>query len=156
MIGYNKLALALAFQCGIQFEAVISLMPALFVPEELICPPSSHCPPTTVPSLLGLPPLQTTHTLSLCLDSILPHWKMHLLLLLLLRHQLLFLLSQPPPNRPGLFRSQIKRQILLLLVEQAQLRSLVCIDHGKDFGDGFAEVVTMNEVSFGLICVQGR
>lgn len=119
------------------------------MPEELICPPSSHCPQTAVPSLLGLPHPKNTHTLSLCLDSKLPHWKMHLLLLLLFRHQPLFLLSQPPPNRPGLFRSQIKRQILLLLVEQAQLRSLVCVDHGKDFGDGFTEVVTGNEVSFG-------
>ena len=97
-----------------------------------VSPHSTPKPPTT----------QIIPVLSLRLDSILPHWKMHLLLIVLLGHQPGLLLAQPPPDRPRLFRPQIQRQVLLLPVEQPQLGSLVRVDHGQDFGDGFAEVVT--------------
>lgn len=88
------------------------------------------------------------HPLSFRLDSILPHREVHLLFLLLLGHHAGLLLRQPPPNRPRLFRSQIQRQVLLLLIEKPELRSLVRVDDCQDLGNRFPKVVTVEQTSW--------
>ena len=66
---------------------------------------------------------------------------MRLPLLLLLRHPRSLKLRQPPPYSPGLLSAQVEREVLLALIEEAQLRALLSMDVGEDAGDGFAEVV---------------
>jgi len=61
---------------------------------------------------------------------------------LLLRHSAGVFLAQPSSDGPGLLRSEVEREVLLLLVEQPELVALVGIDDGQDAGDGFAEVVS--------------
>lgn len=45
------------------------------------------------------------------------------------------MLGQAPPDRAGLFGSQVEGEVLLLLVEDAELLSLVRVDDGEDAGD---------------------
>ena len=70
---------------------------------------------------------------------------MHRLLLLLLRHPTRLLLTQPPPNRSGLLRAQIKRQVFFVLVVYTELGTLVGVNNSKNAGDGFADVVAAPE-----------
>lgn len=49
---------------------------------------------------------------------------MHPPLPLLLRHRLTLMLGQPTPHRPRHLRPQIERDVLFLLVEEAQLLAL--------------------------------
>ena len=51
------------------------------------------------------------------------------------------MVRQLPPQSTCLFRPQIKRKILLLLVENSQLTSLGVVDDCEDTSDGFAEVM---------------
>jgi hypothetical protein len=67
---------------------------------------------------------------------------MRLPLLLLLGDSAGILLAQSSADGAGLFRSQIEREILLLLVEEPQLVALVGVDDGQSAGDGFAEIVS--------------
>lgn len=60
---------------------------------------------------------------------------MHLPLLLLLRDDRGLMLRQPPPHRSRLFGAQVKRQELLVLVEDAELGALGGIDDGEDTSD---------------------
>jgi hypothetical protein len=56
----------------------------------------------------------------------------------LLRLQQLLLalvLGQTSPNGACLLWSEVERQVLLALVEQAELRSLVGVDDSEDSGD---------------------
>jgi hypothetical protein len=69
------------------------------------------------------------------LDSILPQWEMRSALLALLRHLLAFMLVQTSPDSASLFWSQIEGQVLLVLIEEAELRTLVCVDDCEDLGD---------------------
>lgn len=59
----------------------------------------------------------TTH-LSLGLDGVVPLRKVHLLLSLPLSLLVLLLGRHPSPDGTGLLRSQVKREVLLLLVEK--------------------------------------
>ena len=68
---------------------------------------------------------------------------MHRLLLLLLRHPTRLLLGQPPPNRPRLLRTQVQRQVLLVLVVYTELSALIGIDDGENAGNRFADVVAV-------------
>jgi hypothetical protein len=80
------------------------------------------------------------------LDSILSLWEMHLPLRRLLQHPCLIFLRQPPPNSPRLLRSEVEREIFLVLVEETELCALVGIDDSEDFGNRLAEIMTVNYV----------
>jgi hypothetical protein len=56
-------------------------------------------------------------------------------LLALLRHLLAFMLAQTSPDSASLLWSQIEGQVLLVLIEEAELRTLVCVDDCEDLGD---------------------
>lgn len=75
------------------------------------------------------------------LDSISPLGKVYALLLLSLCPYRGLLLRQPSSDGTSLLGSEVERQVLLLRIEEAELRSLVGIDDGEDFGNRFAEVV---------------
>jgi hypothetical protein len=75
------------------------------------------------------------------LDSILPLWEMRLPLRHLLQHSCLVLLGQPSPDSPRLLRSEVEREVFLVLVEEAELSALVGVDDGEDFGNRFTEIV---------------
>jgi len=70
---------------------------------------------------------------------------MRLSLLLLLRHPARIFLRQPSPDRACLLGSEVEWEVLLVLVEDPELRALVGVDDGQDFGDRFAEVVNSCE-----------
>jgi len=67
---------------------------------------------------------------------------MCLLLFLLLGDSAGVLPAQSSADRTCLLRSQVEWQVLLLLVEEAQLVALVRVDHSESAGDGFAEVMS--------------
>lgn len=69
------------------------------------------------------------------LDSIFSLREMHLPLCRLLQNTRLILLRQPSPDSSGLLGSEVKREILLILVEEAELRSLVGVDDCEDLGN---------------------
>ena len=77
------------------------------------------------------------------LDSILPLREMHRPLRRLLQHPRLILLRQPSPNSPRLLRSEVEREIFLVLVEEAELCALVGVDDSEDFGNRLAEIVAV-------------
>jgi hypothetical protein len=77
------------------------------------------------------------------LDSILPLREMHRPFRRLLQHSRLILLRQPSPNSSCLLWSEVKREIFLVLVEKAELCSLVGVDDGEDFGNRLAEIVAI-------------
>ena len=66
---------------------------------------------------------------------------MSLLLLLLLGHALGVLWRQTAADGTGLLRAEVEWQVLLLLVEDSELRSLVDVDDGEDTGNRLANVV---------------
>jgi len=57
------------------------------------------------------------------------------MLLLLLSHPASILLRQPSPDRTGLLGSEVEWEVFLVLVEDSQLRALVGVNDGQDFGD---------------------
>lgn len=54
-----------------------------------------------------------------------------------------FVLGQSASDGAGQFRSEVEGQIFLLLIEDAELCALIGVDDRQDFGDGFAEVMTV-------------
>lgn len=50
--------------------------------------------------------------------------------------------GQPPADGAGLLRSQVQRQVLLVLVEEAELGALLGVDDGQDAGNRLADVTT--------------
>jgi hypothetical protein len=66
-----------------------------------------------------------------------------LLLLLLLGDTLGILLAQSSADGAGLLCAEVERQVLLVLVEDAQLRALVDVDDGQDASDGLADVMAV-------------
>lgn len=62
-------------------------------------------------------------------------------LLLLLRHAVLLVGRQVSPHGARELGAEVERQVLLVLVEDAQLRALVGIDDGENAGDALADVV---------------
>lgn len=53
------------------------------------------------------------------------------------------MLGESPTDGAGLLCSEIKGEVLLALVEQAELSALVRVDDGENAGDGLAEVVAV-------------
>ena len=75
------------------------------------------------------------------LDHVIPLREVPLPLLLLIGPRTSLVLSQRTAHGAGLLRAEVEREVLLLLVEDAQLVALVGVDDGEDAGDGFADVV---------------
>lgn len=68
---------------------------------------------------------------------------MSLSLLLLLGDPAGVLLAQSSADGASLLGSEVEREVLLLLVEQAELVSLVGVDDGQDSSDRLAEIVSV-------------
>lgn len=68
---------------------------------------------------------------------------MHLLLLLLLGDKVGLVLGQASAHGTGLLWSEVERSVLLVLVEDLELRTLVDIDDSEDTGDRLADVVAV-------------
>ena len=56
-------------------------------------------------------------------------------------------LGQTAADGAGLLWAEVKRHVLLVLVEQAELCALVGVDDGQDLGDGLADIVAVWMVS---------
>ena len=69
---------------------------------------------------------------------------MHLLLLLLLSDKVGLVLGQASAHGTGLLWSEVERSVLLVLVEDLELRALVDVDDSKNTGDRLADVVAEN------------
>ena len=83
--------------------------------------------------------------LSTYLDSVLPLREVSGTLLCLLEDLVLFRRGQTAADGAGLLRAEVERQVLLVLVEQAELRPLLKVDNGQGAGDRLAEVVAIFE-----------
>lgn len=75
------------------------------------------------------------------LDSILPLREVSGPLLRLLQSLLTLVLAQTSSDRTRLLGSEIERHVLLVLVEEAQLRALVCVNDSKDLRDRLSEIM---------------
>lgn len=62
------------------------------------------------------------------------------------------MLCEASSDGAGLLGSEVEGKVLLVLVEDTELRALVGVDDCEDTGDGFAEVVTIeSEKNRGLV-----
>ena len=77
------------------------------------------------------------------LNGVVPLGKVPLLLLLLLSHQVRLVLCQTSTDGTGLLLAEIEREVLLALVEDAELCALVGVDDSEAAGDGLADVVAV-------------
>lgn len=77
------------------------------------------------------------------LNGVLPLRESDLSLSLLLQDERSLVLGESPTDGAGLLCSEIKGEVLLALVEQAELSALVRVDDGENAGDGLAEVVAV-------------
>ena len=71
------------------------------------------------------------------------------MLLRLLQDLRLLLGRQTTADSTGLLRAEIQRKVLLVLVEESELRSLLEVDDGQDTRDRLAEVVDSVQLSPG-------
>ena len=69
------------------------------------------------------------------LDGILPLREVSRPLLRLQQGLLTLVLAQTSSDGPGLLWSEVEGEVFLVLVEEAELCSLVGVDDGKDLGD---------------------
>jgi len=53
------------------------------------------------------------------------------------------LLGQTATDGAGLLWAEVERDVLLVLVEEAELGALVGVDDGQNLGDGLADVVAV-------------
>ena len=97
-------------------------------PQLALSNPRNYTVSTLADVKASSPSIFRQSKISTYLDSILPLREMRRLLLLLLRHDRRLMPTQSPPDSPSLLRTQIKREIFLLGVEEAQLLSLVGVD----------------------------
>lgn len=79
----------------------------------------------------------------LCLDSKSPLREVADPLLRLLSNELCLVLGKLAAQCTSLLCAEIEWEVLLALVEQAQLLSLCGVDDGEDACDGFADVVAV-------------
>jgi hypothetical protein len=77
------------------------------------------------------------------LDSILPLGEVHVLLALLLGDERSLVLGESSTDSTGVLWSEVKRKVLLVLVEEAELSALVGLDDGQDTGDRLANIVAV-------------
>ena len=91
-------------------------------------------------------PIQSMYTVWYCisyLNGVLPLGKVDLLLPLSLRLLGGLVLGHTAADGTGVLGSEVEREVLLVLVEQAELRALVDVDHGEDTSDGLADVLAI-------------
>jgi len=69
--------------------------------------------------------------------------EVHDLLLALLGNKFPLVLGEAATNGAGLLGAEVEGCVLLVLVEQAELLALCCVDDGEDTGDGLADVVAV-------------
>ena len=72
------------------------------------------------------------------------------LLGLLLGDKVLLVLGHSPADGASLLGAEVERQVLLALVEDAELSALVGVDDGEDAGDRLADVVAVTQ--FASVC----
>lgn len=53
------------------------------------------------------------------------------------------MLGHTAAHGTGVLGSEVEREVLLVLVEQTELRALVDVDHGEDTSDGLADVLAV-------------
>ena len=102
--------------------------------------------------LLGLKKNNVSTGLTACvqiedsshLHGIVSLGEVDLLLLLLLGDARSILLAQSSADGTGLLCAEVEGKVLLVLVEDAQLRALVDVDDGQDASDGLADVVAVD------------
>lgn len=73
-----------------------------------------------------------------------------LLLGLLLGDKVLLVLGHSPADGASLLGAEVERQVLLALVEDAELGTLVGVDDGEDTGNRLADVVAVTQ--FASVC----
>lgn len=56
-------------------------------------------------------------------------------------------LGQAAAESAGVLGPEVEREVLLVLVEQTELRALVEVDDGEDTSDGLADVLAVRGVS---------
>lgn len=81
------------------------------------------------------------------LDGVVSLGEVGLLLLLLLGDARGILLAQSSADGTGLLCAEVEGKVLLVLVEDAQLRTLVDVDDGQDASDGLADVMAIGRVN---------
>lgn len=74
------------------------------------------------------------------------------LLLCLLGGDALLLGGEGAAHSTGLLAAEVEGKVLLVLVEDAELRALVDVDDGEDTGDRLADVVAVEEKSNQNVC----
>ena len=86
------------------------------------------------------------------LDRELSLGEVRLVLLCLLQNSRGVLLGQTAADRAGLLGPEVKGQVLLVLVEEAELSPLLGVDDGQDTGNRLAEVVAVQGML--AICIR--
>lgn len=79
------------------------------------------------------------------LDGELPLGEVGLALLGLLQNPRRVLRRQATADGAGLLDPEVKGQVLLVLVEEAELGTLLRVDDGKDAGDRLADIVAIRK-----------
>lgn len=79
---------------------------------------------------------------------------MPLLLGLLLGDGVDLVLGHSPADGAGLLGAEVERQVLLALVEDAELGALVGVDDGEDAGDRLADVVAVGAIGVSMRMLQ--
>lgn len=86
------------------------------------------------------------------LDGVVSLGEVGLLLLLLLGDARGILLAQSSADGTGLLCAEVEGKVLLVLVEDAQLRALVDVDDGQDASDGLADIMAIGRVNVRKNC----
>jgi len=85
----------------------------------------------------------------LCLDGVLSLGEVCVPLLLLLSDERSLVLGESSADGAGLLGAEVKRSVLLALVEEPELSPLVGVDDSKDLGDSLADVMNAGELGVG-------
>jgi hypothetical protein len=78
------------------------------------------------------------------LDGIFPLGKVSRPLLRLQQGLLALVLAQASSDGTGLLRSEVEGEVFLVLVEEAELCSLVGVDNCEDLGDGLSDIMAID------------
>jgi hypothetical protein len=78
------------------------------------------------------------------LDGIFPLGKVSRPLLRLQQSLLALVLAQASSDGTGLLRSEVEGEVFLVLVEEAELCSLVGVDDCEDLGDGLSDIMAID------------
>lgn len=107
--------------------------------EENVYCACSCCQHSDLVDIQGVSSVSCTH-----LDGEVALREVALLLGLLLSDKVLLVLGHSPADGASLLGAEVERQVLLALVEDAELGALVGVDDGEDAGDRLADVVAVS------------